>query len=117
MAQNINQNNAGRTITIPTLGERARRITLLLVGILSVFLIFSLLFAPFYRTASVNSDVSLNEGGVRALDILNKRVLTPNGSIANEGDLFTVEAIVLFGAIILFGAVSAYMLFVAAHPS
>ncbi|MBR6578048.1 MAG: hypothetical protein IKK74_03800 [Clostridia bacterium] len=115
MAQNINQNNAGRTITIPTLGERARRITLLLVGILSVFLIFSLLFAPFYRTASVNSDVSLNEGGVRALDILNKRVLTPNGSIANEGDLFTVEAIVLFGAIILFGAVSAYMLFVAAR--
>lgn len=112
MAQNRSQNNVGRTITIPTLSEKARKLTLLGVGIISVLLIFSLLFAPFYRTASVDSDVSLTEGRVRALDILNKRVLSPNGSV-EAGNLFTVEAIVLFSVIIALGAFSAYLLFVA----
>ena len=109
-----NRNNTGgRTITLPDFSQNARKNTVLVLGIISVVLIFSLLFAPFYRTSYVDENVAITEGRVRALDILNKRVLTPNGSIETEGDLFTVEALVLFISIILLGAVAAYLLFAA----
>lgn len=110
-----NKNGTGRTITLPAFNENTRKRSILALGIISVILIFSLLFAPFYRTTVVDSNVSFSEGRVRALDILNKRVLTPNGSISDSGDLFTVEALVLFIAIILLGAIAAYFLFVAAR--
>ena len=48
-----NQNNfAGKTITIPTFSERTRKLTALAIGVLCVFLIVTLLFAPFYKTTS-----------------------------------------------------------------
>ena len=106
---------SGRTITLPAFDENTRKKSLIALGCISVILIFSLLFAPFYRTTVVDSNVSITEGRVRALDILNKRVLTPNGSVSESGDLFTVESLVLFITIIMLGAVSAYLLFAAAR--
>ncbi len=105
----------GRTITLPAFDENTRKKALICLGIISVILIFSLLWTPFYRTTVVDSNVSFTEGRVRAFDIFNKRVLTPNGSVATSGDLFTVEALVLFIAVILTGTVSAYFLFAAAR--
>lgn len=110
-----NNNNAGKTITIPVFTERSRRLIALSLGIFSVILIFSLLLAPFYRTTFVDENVSLTEGKVCALDILNKRVLTPNGDITQAGDLFTIEALILFIVIVLLGAIGAYFLFAAAR--
>lgn len=109
------KSNTGRTITLPAFDENTRKKALISLGIISVILIFSLLWAPFYRTTVVDSNVSFTEGRVRAFDIFNKRVLTPNGSVATSGDLFTVEALVLFIAVILTGTVSAYFLFAAAR--
>ena len=108
--------NMGRTITLPAFDDNIRKKTLVWLGIISVILIFSLLWAPFYRTSAVGTDVSITESRIRAWDIFNKRA--PGFSISssiNVGDLFTVESIVLFGAIIALGAVAAYLLFFAAR--
>lgn len=105
----------GRTITLPTFDDNTRKKVQLGLGCISVILIFTLLFAPFYRTTVVDSNVSFTEGRVRALDILNKRVLTPNGNLSDSGDLFTVEALVLFVSIIVLGAIAACLLFLAAR--
>ncbi len=105
--------STGRTITLPAFNDKMRKQILIALGIISVILIFSLLWAPFYRTTAVNSNVSFTEGRVRAFDIFNKRDLKPtlNNVVVDPGDLFTVEALVLFIAIIIIGAVSAYLLF------
>lgn len=106
--------NTGRTITLPAFDENTRKKALICIGIISVILIFSLLWAPFYRTAAVGTDVSISEGRISAFDIFNKRDINFGSSIM-IGDLFTVESIVLFVAIIALGAVAAYLLFFAAR--
>lgn len=106
--------NTGRTITLPAFDENTRKKALICIGIISVILIFSLLWAPFYRTAAVGTDVSISEGRISAFDIFNKRDINFGSSIM-IGDLFTVESIVLFVAIIALGAVAAYLLFSAAR--
>lgn len=106
--------NTGRTITLPAFDENTRKKALICIGIMSVILIFSLLWAPFYRTAAVSTAVSITDGKICAWDIFNKRDINFGSSIM-IGDLFTVESIVLFGAIIALGAVAAYLLFSAAR--
>ena len=110
-----NSNRSGRTITLPAFDENTRKKTLLGFGIISVILIFSLLFAPFYRTAALGADISVTEGVVRALDVFNQREPDPTNSAILVGDLFTVESLVLFITIVLFGAVGAYLIFAAAR--
>ena len=106
--------STGRTITLPAFDENTRKKALICIGIMSVILIFSLLWAPFYRTAAVSTAVSITDGKICAWDIFNKRDINFGSSIM-IGDLFTVESIVLFGAIIALGAVAAYLLFFAAR--
>lgn len=105
---------AGRTITLPAFDENTRKKALICIGIISVILIFSLLWAPFYRTSAVSTAVSITDGKICAWDIFNKRDIN-FGSGITVIDLFTVEAIVLFCAIIAFGGVAAYLLFSAAR--
>ena len=105
---------AGRTITLPAFDENTRKKALICIGIISVILIFSLLWAPFYRTAAVSTAVSITDGKICAWDIFNKRDINFGSSIM-IGDLFTVESIVLFGAITLLGAIAACLLFSAAR--
>lgn len=106
--------NTGRTITLPAFDENTRKKALICIGIISVILIFSLLWAPFYRTAAVSTAVSITDGKICAWDIFNKRDINFGSSIM-IGDLFTVESIVLFGAITLLGAIAACLLFSAAR--
>ncbi len=106
--------NTGRTITLPAFDENTRKKALICIGIISVILIFSLLWAPFYRTAAVSTAVSITDGKICAWDIFNKRDINFGSSIM-IGDLFTVESIVLFCAITLLGAIAACLLFSAAR--
>ena len=54
---NNQNNNAGKTITIPAFSDRARKLSVLAIGVLSVFLIFTLIFAPFIQLPfSMNSE-------------------------------------------------------------
>ncbi len=112
MTQNRNpNNNAGKTITIPVFTDRARKLTALAISIISVFLIFSLLFSPFYNVTFYDEDGDRAQSKVTALDILKTRDISPNGDIETAGDLFTVEALIIFIAVILLGVLGACLLF------
>lgn len=112
MTQNRNNNqSAGKTIVIPAFTDRTRRLTALAISFISVFLIFSLLFSPFYRVTYFDDEGDTAETRVTALDILREREISQDGNILQMGDLFTVEALVLFIAIVLLGVMGACLLF------
>jgi hypothetical protein len=114
MTQNHN-NIAGRTITIPAFSERVRKLTTLAIGAVSVFLIFTLLFAPFYKTTSFDEYGDKVHSTVRAIDIFRTRDISPDGDISIAGDLFTIESLVLFIAIVALCVVGAGLVFAAAR--
>lgn len=111
MTRNQNPGNAGRTITIPAFTDRTRRLTALMICIVSVLLTFSLLFSPFYKVTFFDESGNTAEAKVTALDILREREISPYGDILLEGDLYTVEALVLFIAIVLLGVLGACLTF------
>ncbi len=112
MTRNQNNNsNAGKTITIPTFSDRTRRLTVLSLGIVSVILIFSLLFAPFYNATYFDEYGDKEHSAVRAIDILRSRDISKDGDIALEGDLFTLESLIIFIAVCLLGIVGVCLLF------
>ncbi len=111
MTRNQNNNNAGKTITIPAFSDRTRRLTALSIGIVSVILIFSLLFAPFYNATYFDEYGDKEKSTVRAIDILRSRDISADGDISTAGDLFTLESLILFIAVCLLGAVGACLIF------
>ena len=73
MTNNKNINNAGKTIIIPAFSDRARKLTVLGIGIFSVIMVLSLIFAPFYTTTFFDEFGDKEHSTVRAVDILRTR--------------------------------------------
>ena len=110
MTQNPN-NNASRTITIPAFSERARKLTSLFIAAVSVFLIFTLLFAPFYKTTSFDEYGDKIKTTVRGVDIFRTRDISPEGDVSVEGDLFTIESLIIFIAVVALSVVGVGLIF------
>lgn len=110
MTQNPN-NNASRTITIPAFSERARKLTSLFIAAVSVFLIFTLLFAPFYKTTSFDEYGDKVKTAVRGVDIFRTRDISPEGDVSVEGDLFTIESLIIFIAVVALSVVGVGLIF------
>ena len=111
-----NQNNfAGKTITIPTFSERTRKLTALAIGVLCVFLIVTLLFAPFYKTTSFDEYGDKVKSTVRAVDIFRTRDISPDGDVSTAGDLFTLESLIIFIAVVALAVVGAGLVFACAR--
>ncbi len=111
MTRNQNNNNAARTITIPAFTDRARRLTVLGLCILSLILIFSLLLVPFYNVTYYDSDGDLVGSAVRGWDIFNTRDISDVVDIELAGDLYTVEALMIFIAVCLLLIIGGCLIF------
>lgn len=115
MAQDQNNGGKGKVITIPAFSNRARRLTALLLGALSVAAIFLLLTASFYKVTYYDENGQRANSAVRAIDILRERKISEDGDIELLGELFTAEALILFIAVALLGGIGIYLLFSAVH--
>ncbi len=109
--RNINNKNTARTITIPPFTDRSRRLTVLGLCILSLILVFSLMVTPFYKISYYDIDGDLVESVVKGTDIFNERDISQYGDISLEGDLFTIEALIIFIAVVLLGILGACLVF------
>ncbi len=113
MTRNQNKNNAGKqtTITLPAFDDRTRRLTVIGLCILSIVLIFSLIGTRFYTITYYDVNGRLVETIVKGSDIFNTRDIVFGGSIEDAGDLFTVEALVIFIGVIILGVIAACLAF------
>ena len=111
MTQNRKDNNAGKTITIPAFSDRTRRLTVLALSVVSVLLVFTLLFAPFYNATYFDEYGDKQQGAIRGIDILKSRKISADGDISLEGDLFTLESLIIFIAVCLLSVVGVCLLF------
>ena len=112
---NNSNNNTVKTITIPAFSERGRKLTVLGIGIFSVIMILSLIFAPFYTTTFFDEYGDKVHSTIRAVDILRTRDISPDGDISLAGDLFSLESLIIFIAVIMLTVVGAGLLFAAAR--
>ncbi len=111
MTQNKNTNNAARTITIPAFTERTRRLAVIGLCVLSLVLIFSLMTAPFYTVTYYDMDGDKVDSVVRGWDIFNTRDITSSVDPNGAGDLYTIEALIVFIAVCMLLILGACLFF------
>lgn len=106
----LNYTSAPRSYLNPK-SDRPRKLAALAIGLVSILLIFAMLITPFYKSVYYDSDGDKHNSTVRAWDIFKTRNISPTKGSSSTGNLFTLEALILFIAISVLGTIGVALLF------